>query len=135
MIYLNTLLSDSDSVFLPLDSPPVCPGPSTPAQINLVAVGFIDPNAKSIRFFPGPPRSRITRAQNKLLLNLTKTIKKYHIKGGPLTFKQVLKHPGRDEVLAAWNGPGVELDSLWTVLLSWTLTCLQYLKVTFFHQN
>jgi len=77
----------------------------------------VDPTAKSTSYFLGPPRSRITRAQyfkkKKLLLNLTKTIKKYQINsGGPLTFAQVLKHPRRDELLAAWNGSGGELESL-----------------------
>ena len=44
---------------------------------------------------------------------MTKTIKKYQINSdGPLTFTQVLKHPRRDELLAAWNGSGGELESL-----------------------
>ena len=106
---ITEILSDSDNIFLvPLDTPNVCPGPSDPARINLVTVGFVDPNVKSKnRWLPGPPRPRLSRAEyfqeKKLLLNLTKTIKKYHIYGGPFTYQQVLKHPKRDELLAAWN--------------------------------
>ena len=79
----------------------------------------LEVDVKSNRWLPGPPRPRISRAEyfhkQKLLLNLTKTIKKYHTHGGPFTYKQVLKHPKRDELLAAWNGPGGELDSLKTM--------------------
>ena len=58
------LFSDPDIVFIPIPSPsPVCTGPPTPTKINLVIVGLVDPNAKSTRYFLGPPRSRITRAQ------------------------------------------------------------------------
>ena len=41
----------------------VCPGPSVPAPIILVTVGYVNPNTKSTHFFHGPSRSRITRAQ------------------------------------------------------------------------
>jgi hypothetical protein len=35
--------------------------------------------------------------------------------GGPFIYQQVLKHPRRNELLATWNGPGGELDSLKTM--------------------
>ena len=66
---------------------------------------FSDPHV------PGLPERNTSK--NKLLLNFTKTIKKYQINsGGPLTFTQVLRHPRRDELLAAWNVSGGELESL-----------------------
>jgi len=109
---ITEILSDSDYIFLPPDTP----GPSTPARINLVTVGFVDPHVKSNRWLPGPPRPRISRAEyfqrKKFLLNLTKTLKKYHIHGGPFTYKQVLQHPKCKELLAAWNETGGELESL-----------------------
>ena len=44
---------------------------------------------------------------------IAETIKKYQINsGGSLTFHQILKHPKRDELIAAWNGPGGKLESL-----------------------
>ena len=60
---ITEILSDSDNVFLPPDTPHVCPGPSAPARMNLVTVGFVDPNMKSNSWLPGPPRSRISRAE------------------------------------------------------------------------
>ena len=49
---ITEILSDSDNVFLPPDTRNVCPGPSAPARINLVTVGFVDPNVKSNRCYP-----------------------------------------------------------------------------------
>ena len=47
------------------------------------------------------------------LINITKTIQKHQINaGGPLSYRQVLRHPKCAELLAAWNGTGGELDSL-----------------------
>ena len=76
-------------------------------------------------FLPGkptsnksPPATPITRSQyfrkkSLLLLNITKTIQKHQINaGGPLSYRQVLRHPKCAELLAAWNGIGGELDSL-----------------------
>jgi len=60
---ITEILSDSDNIFLPPDTPNVCPGPSDPARINLVTVGFVDPNVKSNRWLPGPPRPRLSRAE------------------------------------------------------------------------
>ena len=60
---ITEILSDSDNVFLPPDTPNFCPGPSATARITLVTVGFVDPNVKSNRWLPGPPRPRISRAE------------------------------------------------------------------------
>ena len=47
---ITEILSDSDNIFLPPDTPNVCPGPSDPVRMNLVTVGFVDPNVKSNRW-------------------------------------------------------------------------------------
>ena len=126
------LWSDPDIIFLPKSSPVVAPsppdvGPSTRPSLNLVTIGYVRPDVcprKEMFFLPGKPRANksppatpITRSQyfrkKSLLLNITKTIQKHQINaGGPLSYRQVLRHPKCAELLAAWNGTGGELDSL-----------------------